>query len=84
MTQVRSKDGTWQLDDWRKEVEDDSYTAVVLVDFTEPNPLLFIIPGEEWRTDVRENAIVDRDSGHQAIPRDRVVQHLYAWNVVDA
>ncbi|MGC4940782.1 hypothetical protein [Kribbella sp. DT2] len=78
-----SKDGTWQLDDWRKEVADDSYTAVVLVDFTEPTPLLFIIPGDEWRSDVRANAIDGRDSGHQAISRDRVVQCLYRWSVVD-
>ena len=78
-----SKDGTWQLDDWRKEVEDDSYTAVVLVDFTEPTPLLFIIRGDQWRSDVRENAIADRESRHQAISRTRVVQHLYRWSVVD-
>jgi len=78
-----SKDGTWQLDDWLKEVGDDSYTAVVLVDFTEPTPLLFIIPGEEWRSDVRENAIADRESRHQAISRARVVEHLYRWSVVD-
>ncbi|WP_157630526.1 hypothetical protein [Kribbella catacumbae] len=79
-----SKEGTWQLDDWRREVEDDSYTIVVLVDFTEPNPLLFIIPADVWRADVREHSITDRESGHQAISRERVVQHLYRWSVVDA
>jgi hypothetical protein len=78
-----AKDGTWQLDDWRKEVEDDSYSIVVLVDFTEPTPLLFIIPGDEWRSEVRKHTIPDRESGHQAIPRERVVQYLYRWDVLD-
>jgi hypothetical protein len=74
--------GEWQTDDWRRDVKDDTYNVVVLVDFTNPAPLLFIVPGPEWRTDLEAHAVTGRDSGHQAIAPTRVAQWLYRWDVL--
>ena len=74
--------GEWQTDDWRRDVNDETYDVVVLVDFTNPAPMLFIVPGQEWRAGLEAHAV--RDSGHQAIARDRVAQWLYRWDVLDS
>lgn len=76
--------GEWQTDDWRRDVADGTYNVVVLVDFTEPVPVLFIIPGQEWRGGLSARATPGRDSGHQAIARNQVVKWLYRWDVLDA
>ncbi|MFC6158760.1 hypothetical protein [Kribbella jiaozuonensis] len=76
--------GDWQTDDWRRDVSDQTYDVVVLVDFTNPAPVLFIVPGQEWRDGLEARAVRDRDSKHQAITLDRVAQWLYRWDVLDS
>ncbi len=72
--------GDWQLDDWQKEISDDSYDVTVLVDFTQPSPLLFIMPGDWYRQDIEAHS---NRPGHHAILHQRVLQWLYDWSVME-
>ncbi len=79
--------GTWQLEDWPDVLADDSYDTVIFADFTEPVPLLFIVPGDWFRANVKQSAAdneaAGRASRHQDIKRERVLQWLYRWDVLE-
>lgn len=80
--------GTWQLQNWPDEIADDSYDTVIFADFTEPVPLLFIVPGDWYREDVQRHAAANEEAGrgsrHQDIKRERILQWLYRWDVLTA
>ncbi|WP_433007562.1 hypothetical protein [Kribbella sp. CA-294648] len=73
----------WQTDDWQRDAADETYDVVVLVDFAEPVPVLFLVPGDEWRRMLEAHSVPERSNRHQAVPKSRVVQWLYRWDVMD-